>query len=199
MIALLNLYNFVTYIYADQEYPNHLHTTLYIDNNFNDFEQQAITEAALEWATTTNNIIQYDVVRLPTDDIIDARSSIVISKQTPDHPNVLALDTTNDRTTLGFYDKRTFIRSIVLVSQRIAPEDYKTVVLHELGHSLGLEHNSGIDGMDTLMYPSRNITIDDITIKSSSDHLTLIDGIQFCKLYHCNPKELQYQKEPFHF
>ena len=91
---------------------------------------------------------------------------------------------------LGLFDKKSIIPCIILVSNRILENDYKAVVLHELGHSLGLEHNEGINGIDTLMYPS---------IDLGSNHITFRDGQQFCKLYHCDPNKLKYQKEPFHF
>jgi hypothetical protein len=204
LFTLLYLYRFTTELYSNVPvYPNHLHTTIYIDSSFGEFEQNAIMEAALEWTTTTNHIIEYDVVRLPTNEEIDMDHSIIISKATPDHPNVIALDATNKRTTLGLYDRQTIIPSIILVNQRIANEDYKPVVMHELGHSLGLQHNQGVNGMDTLMYPSRysmfqmNAGHQEL-VKSGADHLTLKDGQQLCKLYHCNALKLKYQEESLH-
>jgi len=203
-IILLCLFDFVSDLYPRKvELPNYIHTTIYIDSSFDDFEREAITEAALEWTVTTNHIIDYDIIQLPTNEEIDMDHSIIIYNATPDHPHVIALDSSNKKTTLGLYDKQTIIPSILLVNQRINNEDYKSVVMHELGHSLGLEHIKGTNGLDTLMYPSRytmyqmNAGHQEL-IKSGADHLTLKDGQQLCKLYHCDASKLKYQEEPLH-
>jgi predicted Zn-dependent protease len=194
-IVLANLYSFVKEIYKTKEYPNHIHTTIYIDRNFDDFEQTCIINAAEEWVSTTNHIIEYDILQLPDNDI-NYDEALIIYKVTPDHPMIVILDTRNNGDTLGFYDRKSIIPSIALVSERISNEDYTATIMHELGHSLGLVHSKEAG---TLMYPSRNFMFNGIILTIASDHITFEDGQKFCELYHCDPKQLKYQEEPFHF
>lgn len=198
-IVLLGvLYDFVSTIYRVKEYPSHVHMTLYLDRTFDEFEQEAIIEAALEWSVTTNHIVDYDIIQMPTNKDIDVDNSIIIYKVTPDHPTVIALDIENENGTLGYCDSKTIIPSIGLVNQRIENVDYKPTVMHELDHSLGLGHNKKLEDFDTLMYPGRYLKVGDLIMLAGSEHITKKDGANFCKLYRCDPTKLQYQEEPLH-
>ena len=200
IIALLALFTFAITIYPEPKpYPNHIHSTLYLDRNFDDFEQEAITKAALEWTSTTNHIVEFDIVQLPAHEKIDIAYAVIITKVSPDYPNVIILDAENGDNTLGYYDRNSVIPHIALVTDRLKDDKYSSVVLHELGHSLGLEHLEGSENLDTLMYPYVNIIVNGISLPAGSDHITLKDGQKFCKLYHCDPMKLKYQEEPFHF
>lgn len=174
---------------APKPYPTHAHITLYLDRNFDDFEQETIISAAMEWTETTNHIIEYDVVQLPTLGSMDLENGVFITKITPDHPSIILLDQTNKNTTLGYFDINSYLPHIAIVSDRIRDTDYRAVILHELGHSLGLSHNEGVENIGTLMFP---------TIDLGSAHITMTDGKKFCKLYHCDPMKLKYQEESFH-
>ncbi|CAM6006387.1 unnamed protein product [Sphagnum balticum] len=69
---------------------------------------------------------------------------------------------------------------IELVMDRILdPNTMEMVLMHEMGHSVGLKHNEGMDGIDTLMYP-------DVIL--AADFITVTDRENFCKLYGCDPK-----------
>lgn len=168
---------------APQPYPTHAHITIYVDRNFDDFERETVLMAAMEWTSTTNHIIEYDVVQLPTLNKIDYDNSVFITKISPDHPDIILLDQTNKNTTLGYFDTKSYLPHIAIVSERITDRDYYPVVLHELGHSLGLTHNEGIENVGTLMFPS---------IDFGSEHITMTDGKKFCRLYHCDPMKLHY-------
>jgi hypothetical protein len=191
LISLLVLFLVAVEIYPEPKvHPDHVHHTIYLERNFDDFEQEAILKASLEWSSTTNNIVQFDIVQLPTREKINLTNAIIVTKVSPDFPTVILLDTTNDGTTLGYFDRNSLIPHIALITDRIKDKDYAPVVLHEIGHALGLDHNEGIDGIGTLMFPSIDV---------GSNHITLKDGEKFCKLYHCDPMKLKYQEESFHF
>lgn len=169
-------------------YPNYVHRTIYIQRDFDDFEQEQIIAAALEWTAATGHIIDFDVVQLPTTEAID-ENGIFINRASVDHPDVILLDKTNNGTTLGYFDHDSRLPYIGLITNRINNKDYKGVVMHELGHALGLEHNYGETGIDTLMYPS---------INGGSYHIEKLDGKKLCQLYHCDYTKLKYQEKPFH-
>lgn len=175
-------------------YPAHVHKTLYVDRYLDDDTFEAISYAAIRWSVGTNHIIDYDVVRMPITDhkeIADPEASIVIVGVSPEYPDVIQSDTENGESTLGIYKERcTALPVIELVLDRILdPDTLEMVLMHEMGHSVGLKHNEGMDGVGTLMYPD---------VMLGADFITVTDRENFCKLYNCDPKELQYEEEPLH-
>ncbi len=187
---ILVLFNFVSEIYPDTpEYPKHAHITLYLDRNFSEDESEIIMQAALEWTRATNHIIDYDVVQLPSKEKIYFKDSVFITKRSIDDPQIILMDFTGKNKTLGVYERRG-VPYISIVADRLHSEDYKEVVLHELGHSLGIGHLEGDENIDTLMYPYTSINVDGIVIKTGNSHITKKDLIAFCKLYHCDVNNL---------
>lgn len=180
---LLVLYTQVIDIYQPKVYPDHVHTTLYLGHDFSPEEQEIILEAALEWSQATNHIVEYDVVVLPTKNTIDVTKSVVFVKESPDHPEIMLMDFASKTKTLGLFNGRSQVPYIALVTERLDDENYKEVVLHELGHSLGLEHIKGTDGIGTLMYPYTDL---------GADFITETDLKKFCELYHCDASKLQH-------
>jgi hypothetical protein len=184
IVAIVILYNFAVDMFQPEKvYPDHVHKTLFIDRNFDEDEVAFITQAAIEWTESTNHIVEFDVVVLPNKTEIIQRDDIVIIKVNPDYPDILVLDSMNGNNTLGLFNNRGLITTIEIVSDRITNDDYTGVVLHELGHALGLEHNKGIDGIGTLMYP---------TVQLGANYITQDDLKNFCKLYHCDAEKLQH-------
>lgn len=178
---------------ATKEFPSYVHKTLYVDRHFSDDEFIMIAWAANRWSETTNHIIDYDVVRLPITDhteVADRNNSIVINKVSSDFPDVIAIDYYNGHSTLGYYTAQYSLPMIAMVNERIImDEDFEQIIMHELGHSVGLDHMEGADGIGTLMYPS---------IDAASDFITQSDLISFCKLYKCDPNRLQHEEKPLH-
>jgi len=186
VVLLFVFYFEVSEIYPNKfpkERPNHIHTTIYLDRNFNDVEVEYIMQAAWEWTETTNHIAEFDVVQLPTHDKVDVEHALIMVKVSADYPDIIIMDNIKKTTTLGYYDSKSVLPFIALVQDRLDDFNYKEVVLHELGHSLGLEHVDGEKGMLTLMYPYVDL---------GADHITQTDLEQFCELYHCDAKKLQH-------
>lgn len=188
-ILCLSVYFLKTDRFETKIYSRHIHTTIYIDNNFNNAEKEEIINSALEWSVTTNHIVEYDIVYLQSLENVSLINSLIIIKVTPNYPDIMALDAMTNDTVLGYYSDDS-LPYIELVSERLDDENFHQVVMHELGHSLGLSHNEGTSGIGTLMYPYNNL---------GAAHITPSDGIKFCAIYHCDPSKLQYKKEPFHF
>lgn len=161
-----------------------IHKTLYIDRNLSEDELDIITGAAYEWHTATNGMVNYDIVRLPHQNI-DVSNSIVIVIVSADFPEIISLDSQSaSYNHLGYYYQGGPIPYIALVPYRIEDKLYKTVVMHELGHSLGLRHSDILLGIGTLMYPN---------VDAGSNTITDADLQQFCQIYGCDANQLHDQ------
>jgi hypothetical protein len=159
-----------------------VHKTLYLDRDIYNGELYHIAQASLEWSEATNNMVIFDIQRLPCDHI-NWRNAVFIFNATPDYPDVIYIDAFSHQKTLGFYNDDK-LPSIGIVDHRIAEEKYTQIVLHELGHVLLLEHPSGTDGHGTLM----NVDID-----NGSDHITYSDLLSLCEIYQCNATKFSHK------
>ena len=162
-------------------YSENVHKTLYLDNTFDDDEIDFIIAATLEWNVATEGRVIYDVAMLPTTNRAKVLADgIIVIKVTPDFPKVILYDLTNQNNTLGYWEENEGpIPYIGIISSRISNARYKSVVMHEIGHSLGLKHNEGESGIGTLMYP---------TIDEGSNTITPADIKKFCELHRCTQK-----------
>lgn len=183
IIIIVVLYFFSVEVFQpEKNYPTHVHKTLFLDRYLSPDEVAFITQAALEWSEATNNIVEFNIVTLPNKNAIITDNDIIILSMSPDHPIIILLDDGQENSTLGYYDDNLPVPSIYLVSSRITEKNYPTVVLHELGHALGLEHNEGLRGVGTLMFPN---------IIWGAKHITMYDLKKFCKLYQCDASKLK--------
>lgn len=160
--------------------------TIYIDKNFNINETKYIEIAAHEWQTSTNNIVQYKIVteiNIDKFNIPNKSSSIVIKKTNSLSKEVIFYDN-KARTIIGYCERDKVPINILIVTDRIdSKETFISVVIHELGHSLGMNHNPV---KYTLMYH---------TIDYSSYHITYEDMILFCDIYKCKANEMNIIKD----
>lgn len=153
-----------------------IHKTLYLERGIYDEEMFHIIAAAIEWNEVTDGQVIFDVKRLPQRNI-DMSNSIIFIDVNPDYPEIILLDAINNNTTLGYFDSGNGFPFILLVDERISDGIYNAVIMHELGHALGLEHIKGSEGIGTLMYPITDV---------SANHITKTDLYYFCKLYNCD-------------
>jgi Zn-dependent protease with chaperone function len=162
-----------------------IHKTFYIDRNVYDQEMLHIIEAALEWNEATNGQVIFDVKRMPRPNI-SATDSVIFFNVSPDFPDIILLDNARKKplTTLAYYNGGRILPYIAVVDERISEKDYTGVMLHEMGHYLGLQHPDDEDhpeiGIGSLMHS---------TIDEGSGHITTEDLKQFCRIYHCDWKK----------
>lgn len=157
-----------------------VHVTLYLENSVFENEVDHVSAASLEWYNATNGQVIFDLEKLPAKDI-DPHKSIVLVNITPQYPQIIVLDSYNKNTTLAYCDRNATLPYIGIVYDRINEDEFTSVLMHELGHYMGLEHPDTKEhpenGIGTLMYS--NLT-------NGSSHITQEDLVQFCKLHHCD-------------
>ena len=178
-IALLAVFVKITSPFIEQKQIFHtlpVHKTLYLERGIYQDQLYHVIAATMEWNQATDGDVVFDIKMLPQPNIVP-QDAIIIMNVTPDFPEIILLDNINEYSTLGFFNNSTGLAYIALVDERISRQDYDAVVMHELGHALGLEHVKSIDGIGTLMFPSINF---------ASNHITMTDLKQFCRLYHCD-------------
>lgn len=157
-----------------------IHVTLYLEKSVFDNEVQHVSEAVLEWYNVTDGQVVFDLETLPAKNI-DPHNSIVLVNISPQYPQIIVLDTYNESSTLAYCDRNAALPYIGIVFDRINEDEFTSVIMHELGHYMGLEHPDTKEhpewGMGTLMYS--NLT-------HGSNHITREDLEQFCQLHHCD-------------
>ncbi|HEY5267643.1 MAG TPA: matrixin family metalloprotease [Candidatus Saccharimonadales bacterium] len=153
-----------------------VHKTLYLERGITNNQELHILQASLEWFDATNGDVIFDIQRLPAENIEPSKSILFLTVN-PDFPEAMLYDHFNKKSTLGYFHDEGYIPYIGLIDSRIDSKNYTQVILHELGHALGLDHINGIEGIDTLMYHS---------LEFGNRHITVTDLKYFCMKYHCD-------------
>jgi hypothetical protein len=164
-----------------------VHKTLYLASNIYGEQTNEIASAVIEWNTATHGQVVFDIV--PITDATEIKEPALVVINVPvDDPRIMVLDRANSHSTMGYFADDQ-VPYIALVKDRMEDGDMAPVVLHELGHALGLQHPNSLahpyDGVGSLMFAS---------MSGGSKHLTNQDMAQFCKLYACNSWEYNVEK-----
>lgn len=179
-IILLCSFSQIITLPTKSTYQLPIHKTLYVHRQIYDEELLYLIQATIEWSEATNNKVIFDIRKLPVKDI-DIIDSIIVMNVTSDDPGIILLDSIKqkkNRKTLAYYNNDTGLAYIALVDERLNKYNYIQVIMHELGHAIGLKHLEDTDeNASSLMHP---------TINYGTTYITKLDLIELCKLYHCN-------------
>lgn len=165
-----------------------INKAIYLDPAaFTDREIMHVIEATGEWNTATNGFVNFHVELLPQR-TVDFRTGLLLMKVNRFYPDILYLDSLYDGrpVALGLYRPDHPVPHILLVEGRAEDYNFKITLEHELGHALGLQHDVGIEGINTIMNPGQDF---------SSDHITRRDLDRLCIIYKCDSKAM-YQNAP---
>lgn len=138
------------------------------DTEFTSSERDLITQSAMTWAIQTNNqakiTIRWDLDFMDLSDSMNTiiKEGNILVKLTSDMPSVKAADCEADMfcrptilgwtTSGGIHSPDAKRVQLALISDRFDSDNmYKQVVIHEMGHALGLPH---VGSRQALMYPS---------------------------------------------
>lgn len=159
---------------------NVIKKNIYISNQFSFEETMLISVAIKEWEETTFNFIKFNILEevdpIKYQSLPNKKDSILFLRVRSDNSYVQHLDTTmtNNNIIIGFYTNEDIIPIIGIVYDRLLGKShYKSLILHELGHSLGLQHSSNIN---SVMYP---------LLDRCTDTLSNEDINDFCKINNC--------------
>ena len=156
--------------------------TIHADMAFNETERQHILHAVEEWHKFSNQSVQLNI-EFDLDAKIPFNYQTTIIKTAITDPitaesdgyfkcNILGLCKPNADETVDLY----------IVHDRLTdPIKFRTTVMHEIGHFLGLDHT-----------PNKSI----MACKNYGDvlHLTYKDAVEFANKYKCQPADLRYFK-----
>lgn len=172
--------------------PTTSNKVLFVDSRFNDREVELIKESVNEWELSTNGLAKFKIVLdfdvehdYPTVEHIP-NALVAYKAESTDEVFVKMEEEGKVNYTLGLYHYRNHTPTISMVHDRLehtANDYYRGVIIHELGHSMGLPH---FNIKNTIMYP---------TMDESSYHLTREDLELFCNYYSCNVDKIFPKKE----
>jgi hypothetical protein len=175
---------------ADKEppKPSKVFEVVSVDPKFPKFERALIQEAAYNWEFYSSDLAKFklttgDPLAKPIEMEPGQKGQAIFIRPIHSYDiKTQLIDILIGGTALGFYDPSTpVIPTIWIVQDRIQFDyEYEAVVMHELGHSLGLQHEPLHE--DTLMYPE----IQGIMC------ITQWDLKKFCKIYGCDTEEMDF-------
>lgn len=175
-------------IKSEQLNPADLHKTVYVDASFEEWQENYILNALKDWECVGNGMIKFNIKLRATqfdyDAIKSPKNVLIIAPASVLHPEIVYWDAEKKKKpiisyTIGLYTKTSKnIPLILMVNERLGIPNYKAVALHEIGHSLGLDHDSS---KESIMYE----VIDD-----GSKKLMHYDIVSLCNKYGCDPAKL---------
>jgi hypothetical protein len=162
------------------------HWAVTVSDKFTEAQEKQIEDALDEWNYTLNGYGHYDLVKKNANDIeVElALFGTLATDQGLVFTTVSVLDESVQPGVLAWVEDLG-AHHVFVVSDRIGSRDFKTIVMHEMGHTLGLEH---VDVRGSLMgafYPANETggCIDEVTaINVAAVHHWHVENMNYCRL-----------------
>lgn len=194
MLVVVSCSEYPTYPTNSSPPYSYSHRNVYADINFSDKERDILISALDEWNCSTNhivNLVYMGRIDKEYSNGLNPDTDIFVKRTSESDPIVKYLDKGENggMVVVGYFqdindeytpqDLHNLTARIYIVPSRVYDYGkYKSLFIHEFGHSIGLYHLK-IEG--TVMWPA---------LDKASINLTKDDLINFCDLYHCDPAKL---------
>lgn len=161
------------------------HIPVYVDGEFSAAEKDAIRDSVLAWNDALNGYTVLEIETMSFDMDVKVLEKIETQHQGLAIMKVLSndplVDLVADEGTLAWVDGLGG-HNMFIIEDRIGRRNLRAIVMHEIGHALGLPH---IAVKNTLMFPNYNFgstCIDDVTIRALASVRSRYDAahMNFC-------------------
>ncbi len=161
-----------------------MYRELYVDSDFSESEIEIIKKSIYEWESTTRGMVKINLLlnyKIKDKILFENENKNLLIKVNSLHPLIVSNDLKQNVVTLGFTKKygNNFFVGIVY-DRFMFSSQYHASIIHEIGHFLDLKH--------TDLYPAIMSNIRNKHVKC----LTENDMIEFCNLYTCDYKIMNY-------
>lgn len=168
--------------------PIHKNKIIYLDvQSISTKDAILIFESTKHWEQKTKGLVKFSFKINPTNkDLLFANENeaVVIAAVSEEDWRVKDINLKKKRGVLAFFTTRYSLPAIIIIPERIENDEnyYRSVIIHELGHAIGLDHNNI---KNSIMYPYAG--------EDGPYFLTQDDMNQFCLKYFCDPNKLKNQ------
>lgn len=163
---------------------------VHVDKDFKPDAKQAIRDALEEWSFALNGYMSFLVVQenftMAQDDVIEKvrLGEVLLFLQRPEETLPMDLH----RRALAWVPD-VGAKLINVVSARIGTRNLKMILMHEIGHALGLEHTKASGTLMSGYYEDQNDCIDKYT-------LVTLSGTRYGRAAHWNWRNMNYCDRP---
>jgi predicted Zn-dependent protease len=172
---------------TQQYYLYDLHKTVYIDKDFTKQQKEDINKALLSWEESTAGLVKFKIISdIKLNDYSNLNNfdnTLFITPVSKENSDIINIDdkSNNGLFTVGLCISKSYTQGMIvdIVVERTDKTDFKAIVLHEVGHALGLKH---IISEHSVMNPN---------VSASGKKIGQIDLYVLCELYHCNSNKMQ--------